>query len=213
MISNYYNAVKDIEKAIEIAVTSLKDGNVIIFPTETVYGVGCDIFNDNAVHAIFELKKRPLSLPLTAHCSSIAMVESVCEDIPSIFYRIAAIFLPGPLSVILKKKRNVSDLVSSGKKTLAVRIPDDKIALELINKFGKPVAATSANLSGQKAIISVNEIPIEFDGKIDCIIEGGKCKYGSESTIISLIEEIPVILRQGVIPKEKIEYLLGIKTM
>jgi L-threonylcarbamoyladenylate synthase len=196
---------------IEQAVKLLNDGEIIGFPTETVYGIGVDIFNEEAVNKIFILKNRQLNLPLSAHLSSISDVVDVAFDVPDEFFTLADKFLPGPLSIILKKKKSVPDSVTSGLKTIGIRVPDNKIFQKLIEEFGKPLAATSANISGKKSALTSEEVKIYFPNGISLILDGGRCRYSQESTVISLVEFPPLLIREGVIRTGILEDILKVK--
>lgn len=197
----------DIREAIRL----LNEGDIIGFPTETVYGIGADIFNEIAVNKIFEIKNRPINLPLSAHLSSIADVDDVAFDIPDEFFILADKFLPGPLAVILKKKKNIPDTVTSGLKTIGIRVPDNKTFRKLSEEFGKPIAATSANISGKKSALTLDEVKTYFPSGISKIIDGGRCRYSQESTVISLVDFPPLLIREGVIRIGVLEDILKVK--
>ncbi|HPI20849.1 MAG TPA: L-threonylcarbamoyladenylate synthase [Candidatus Kapabacteria bacterium] len=200
------NIKKDFQKNIEIASEMLKKGEVIVFPTETVYGMGADIFNVNACKKIFEIKNREEAKPLAAHISNLNMVDMLCESIPDEFFILADAFLPGPLSIILKKRKEIKNYPET--ETIAIRFPKNDTALSLIGKFGRPIAATSVNISGEKSLNSTDEIYNLFNGKIAAIIDDGLPTYSLESTVISLCVSSPKILRKGVISIEEIEDVL-----
>ncbi len=200
------NIKKDFQKNLEIASEMLKKGEVIVFPTETVYGMGADIFNVNACKKIFEIKNREEVKPLAAHISNLNMVEMLCESIPDEFFILADAFLPGPLSIILEKRKEIKNYPET--ETIAIRYPKNDTALSLIEIFGRPVAATSVNISGQKSLNSTAEIYNFLNGKIAAIIDDGLPTYSLESTVISLCANPPKILRKGVISIEEIEDVL-----
>ena len=195
-----------IQEAIEI----LKNSGIVAFPTETVYGLGCDFSDTTALKKIFEVKGRSFSKPLAAHISKLEEVEMLADDIPNIFFELAEKFLPGPLSIVLKKKEGVSEIMTAGMNTVAIRFPSDNTAHQLISQYGKPLAATSANVSGRKAPISAKYVLAELNNKIPFIIDGGETKFKIESTVISLVDE-PLLLREGAISVSKIEEVLKIK--
>jgi len=190
---------------IKFAVNLLKEGEVIAFPTETVYGIGCDLFNLEAVNKIYELKKRSKKNPLAAYPVDISKVTEIAIDIPDMFYALAERFLPGPLTVILKKNPIISDEVTAGLDTIGIRLPDNQIFIDLIKEFGGIIAGTSANLSGSLSPTVASEVAHDFKGLIPLIIDGGKAEFSIESTVISLADERPLILREGAISKEEIE--------
>lgn len=193
---------------LDLCINYLQQGEVIAFPTETVYGLGCDFYNPVAAKKIFELKDRVYDKPLTAHISDLAVVEKLVEFIPEEFYVLADKFLPGPLTIILKKNQSVSDVVTGGKNSIGIRFPDNQLALELISAFGKPLAATSANISGQPPAITIEDIIDNFNNKIPIIIDGGITVHQIASTVIDLSSNEPALLREGAIPKIELEKIL-----
>ncbi len=183
----------------------LEDGGIVVFPTETVYGIGANAYNKDAVRRIYEVKNRPnekalsILVPGIEEISKYAVIENDVER------RIINNFMPGPITIILKKKQGLFDYVSSGKDTIGIRIPDNKIILEILNKLKLPIVAPSANISGMPSGVSLEDILKDFDGKVDVCINGGKAKIGESSTIVEVINEEPVILRQGKITLEEIK--------
>jgi L-threonylcarbamoyladenylate synthase len=197
------------EDQIETAARLLKEGEVISFATETVYGLGAPIFNPLAIEQIFKLKGRPSDNPLIAHLSHIEEVERIAVDIPSTFYHLAHVFFPGPLTLVLKKHPSVPSIVSGGLETIALRLPSHPVAQKLIALVGEPVVAPSANLSGRPSATCAEHVLEDFEGKIAAVLDGGRTSLGIESTVLSLIDEVPTLLRPGVISKEQIEEVLG----
>ncbi len=187
------------------AVKILKKGNIIAFPTETVYGLGADAKKNEAILKIFKLKKRPTFNPLICHFKNINEVKKQV-----VFTKKAKIladkFWPGPLTLILKKRKNgnISNLASSGLDTLACRIPSNKIALKILNEFNGVIAAPSANLSSKLSSTSKKHVVKNFGRKI-FIVDGGLTNYGIESTIVDLSKKIPIVLRPGAIKIENIQ--------
>lgn len=192
---------KDVNK-IKEAAKALSCGQVVAFPTETVYGLGANAFDAKAVKNIFKLKGRPSDNPLIIHIADISDAEKIGKDIPGVFYRIAEKMWPGPLSMIVKKKECVPSVVSAGLDTVALRLPDKECAREFIRAAGCPVAAPSANISGTVSATKASYVYDDFKGKIEYIIDGGDCAVGIESTVIDITCEPPVILRPGGITKE-----------
>jgi len=179
----------------------IKNGKLVLFPTETVYGIGADGLNSDAVKKIFEAKGRAQDNPLILHVCSIDMINKVARDITPLEYKIIEEFFPGPLTIILKKKNIVPDVVTAKLDTVAVRMPENKIARDLIELSNTPVAAPSANISGRPSGTNVEDIYNELNEKIDYIINGGKTTIGLESTVIKVIENKIHILRPGKITK------------
>ncbi len=199
------------EDQIEEAVFFLKQGEPVAIPTETVYGLAAPIFCEEAVKKIFALKKRPQDNPLIAHISSIEMLELIAEEIPDSFARLSRVFWPGPLAMIVRKKEKVSSLVSAGFSTIAVRMPSHPIALKLIESVGEPLVAPSANISGRPSPTTVQHVLEDFNGSLRAVLDGGPCEVGIESTVLSLVHDVPTLFRPGAVTKEQIEDVLQIK--
>ncbi|MBU6382909.1 MAG: threonylcarbamoyl-AMP synthase [Verrucomicrobia bacterium] len=189
------------------AVEALKNGEPVIFPTETVYGLAAPIFHKEAVKKIFTIKGRPQDNPLIAHISSLEEAEGIGE-ISDAFLKLAEAFWPGPLSIVVRKKRAVPEIVSAGLPTIAIRMPSHPIARSLIEEVGVPLVAPSANLSGKPSPTCLADCLEDLDGKVRLAVDGGECEVGIESTVIGLLPE-PVYLRPGAITKEAIEKVLG----
>ncbi len=194
---------------IKRAVEALEAGELVAFPTETVYGLGADGLNETAVAKIFEAKKRPNFNPLILHVSSLEMLNSISSYSTEKIKLLAEKFWPGPLTLILKKKEIIPYLVTSGLETVAVRMPNNKIALELINKLGRPIAAPSANSFSKLSPTKAEHVEKQLGDKVSIILDGGSCEVGVESTIIEVTEESQTLLRPGGISKEDIEKVIG----
>lgn len=186
----------------------IKNGGIVVFPTETVYGIGANALNAEAVKKIYEIKKRPLSKPITLLVNSIDMIERVAKDITPFEYAIIKKFFPGPLTIILQKKDVIPDIVTSGGSTVGIRMPANEIALELINRAGVPLATPSANISDKPSKTNIKDVMSDFPEGVDCFIDGGKSKIGVASTIVQVIDGVPHILRQGTITEEQINKLI-----
>ncbi|MGA2298794.1 MAG: L-threonylcarbamoyladenylate synthase, partial [FCB group bacterium] len=195
MITKFFIVDATYKEALRNSVQLIRNGNIIIFPTETVYGIGADIYNVDSIKYLYLIKKRPINKPLGAYINSISMVENICEFIPESFYILAEKFLPGPLSIILKKNKKISPIVTGGLETIAIRMPDNKFILDVLESFGNPLAGTSANISGNESAINAFQAKDFFEGKVSAIFDGGECKYGKESTLISLAGVHPKLLR------------------
>jgi len=195
---------KEYTKLTEVA-EIIKDGGIVVFPTETVYGIGANALNQDDVKRLYNIKKRPLNKPISLLVSSIDMIEQVAKDITDIEYGLIKEFFPGPLTIILNKKDIVPDIVTAGGNTVGIRMPQSEIALKLIEYAGVPIATPSANISGKASGIDLEDIMKEFEEGVDCFIDGGKSKIGLASTIVQVIEGVPHILREGSISKEQIE--------
>lgn len=186
----------------------IKSGGVVVFPTETVYGVGADAFNDKAVKDIYFAKKRPPKKPLLCHCGSIRQAEQIAY-LNDDARRLIEAFTPGPLSVIVKKKSSISDTVTSNGDTVGLRFPSNKIFLRLSEYAGCPIAATSANISGNISAKNGDEVIKELFGRVDAIIDAGDTEYGLESTIVSLVGKAKII-RQGAVGRKEIEEVISL---
>lgn len=193
-----------IEKAGEL----IKQGKIVIFPTETVYGIGTNGLDENAVRKLYEVKKRPLNKPISLLVSNMEMVNLIAKDITETEYKIMRNFFPGPLTIILKKKKNVPDIVTAGQDTVGVRMPRGDVARKLVELSGVPIAAPSANISGEPSGTNLQEIMKHFEGKVDYCIDGGNSELGLASTIVQVIDDKPMILRQGSITLEQINKIL-----
>lgn len=196
-------------KNIDLAVNVLNSDGLVAFPTETVYGLGANGLCPIAVAKIFEAKKRPTFNPLILHVSSVEMLNEIAIiDNPKI-EKLINNFWPGPLTLVLPKKSNVPDIVTAGLETVAVRMPNNKIALELIKKLNKPIAAPSANYFGRLSPTSAQHVSNQLGTSVDIILDGGECSVGVESTIVKILNDENLLLRPGGIPKEEIESIIG----
>lgn len=193
-----------IEEAVEI----LRSGDIIAFPTETVYGLGAPIFKEESIKKIFSAKGRPSDNPLIAHVSDLAQVLTITQDLPDDFFILFEEFFPGPLAVVLPKSDAVPYVASGGLDSIAVRMPKDPVALQLIDRLGQPIVAPSANLSGRPSSTCSAHVFDDFRGKIAAVIDADPSEIGIESTVISLLDNDPIILRPGHITKEQIEDVL-----
>jgi L-threonylcarbamoyladenylate synthase len=198
---------KGIDEKIKKAAEIIKSGGIVAFPTETVYGLGANAYDEQAVKKIFELKGRPQDNPLIVHISKKQDVYLVARGIPEKAKVLIREFWPGPLTLVLPKNPSIPDIVTAGLDTVAVRMPDHPIALKLIRLSGVPIAAPSANISGKPSATQPEHIKKYFGEKV-FLIEG-KVKIGIESTVLDLTEDVPKILRPGAITKEMIERKIG----
>ena len=191
---------REIEKGVKI----LRKGGVIAFPTDTVYGLGAEAFNSTAVERIYEIKNRPKHRQLPLLIAGVERLTTLVDPIPEIALFLAKRFWPGGLTLVLLKTDSVPAYLASGP-TIAVRVPDHPVCLALIQRLGNPIIGTSANISGQPAALTAEEVGQQLGGKIDFIINGGKCPGGKESTVVDVTRESPTILRQGIIPSHEID--------
>ncbi len=186
----------DISEKILSAVKALQNGKVIIIPTETVYGLAADPFNEKAVRKIFSLKKRAADVPLQVLISDISQVKKLARRIPAKARRLMKESWPGPLTIVFKKKNSVPDFVTAGLDTVGIRMPDHPVTLELIKAFGGPLAATSANISGKKAPTTAAEAKRHFKKGIACAIDAGPSKIGKASRVVSIVGDRTVVIRR-----------------
>lgn len=197
-----------IPKRIEEAAALLSSGRLVAFPTETVYGLGADATNAEAVKRIFKAKERPTFDPLIVHIATLEQLKGVVLDWDERAQTLAEHFWPGPLTLVVKKDPAIDDLVTANGQTVAVRMPANPIARSLIALSGKPIAAPSANLFGQTSPTTAGHVLEQLAGRIDAIVDGGSCTVGIESTVLSLVHETPAILRPGKIGmKELLPFL------
>ena len=199
-------------KVIQQAYEILSNGELLAIPSETVYGLGADATSDSAISKIYKLKKRPHINPLILHVSNIKMVEQLAET-NTLFYSLSKYFWPGPLTIILnqKKNNNISELATSNLSSVAVRLPDNKIFQNIIEKLNNPIAAPSANISGNISPTDPNHVYEDFGKDIELIIDGGQSEKGVESTVIDIRSKEIVVLRYGPITQKMIEKKVGYK--
>lgn len=183
----------------------IQEGGIVIFPTETVYGIGVNGLNETAIKKLYEVKQRPTNKPISLLVNSIEMIEKVAKDITEIEYDLIKRFLPGPLTIVLKKKDIVPDIVTAGFDTIGIRMPENEIALKLIEYAGVPIATPSANISGRPSGTNLKAIMKDFNDKVDYFINGGISKIGVASTIVQVVNDNPYILRKGKISEEQIK--------
>lgn len=195
-------------KLFDKAVDVIKAGGVVAFPTETVYGLGANGLDENAVAKIFEAKGRPADNPLILHVYDIAQVSILTKEIPALAIECMKRFWPGPLTMILKKSSLVPDITSGGLETVAIRMPDNPIALELIRQSNTTLAAPSANTSGRPSPTTAEHVRTDLSGKIEFIIDGGSTGVGLESTVLDLSTDTPTILRPGGVTYEELSVFI-----
>ena len=195
----------DLSKAVEL----LNNEELVAIPTETVYGLAGNIFSEKAVKAIFETKERPFFNPLIVHIPNIDYLETIVEAIPEKAKLLAEAFWPGPITLVLKKKSIIPDLITGGKETVAVRIPNHPLTLELLNQLDFPLAAPSANPFNRISPTKAEHVESYFKDKIKMVLDGGACKSGIESTIIGFENDEPIIYRLGSTSIEAIEAVVG----
>ena len=197
------------EEEIKTAGRLLREGGLVAIPTETVYGLAANALNGGAVAAIFAAKGRPMDNPLIVHISHLEQWAPLVSEIPPRAMELAKHFWPGPLTIILPKSTLIPDEVSAGQATVAVRFPSHPVARAVIDAAGVPLAAPSANLSGSPSPTEAQHVLADLDGRIDAVLDGGACDVGVESTVITLAQEVPRLLRPGGITPEQLSQVLG----
>lgn len=194
---------------VKIAAEEIKKGKLVAFPTETVYGLGADALNKKAVAKIFQSKERPFNDPLIVHIADIKELHRLSRQVPPIALKLAKAFWPGPLTLVLKKSELVPGIVTADLDTVAVRMPANNIALNLIREAKTPIAAPSANLFGRTSPTTAQHVADDLGGKIEMIIDGGKTKVGVESTVLDVTVEPVRVLRAGGISLERLKEVVG----
>ena len=185
------------------------NGDIIALPTETVYGLAANIYLDSALEKVFKLKKRPSHNPLIIHISNAGILEQIAKNIPAKARELANVFWPGPLTLVLEKQDQIPNRITAGKPTVAVRVPNHPIALQLLESLNFPLAAPSANPFGSLSPTSAEHVALYFKEEINFILDGGPCFCGLESTIIGFENDKPILYRHGAISIEEIEKIIG----
>ncbi|MDY6835576.1 MAG: L-threonylcarbamoyladenylate synthase [Chloroflexota bacterium] len=187
----------------------LREGGLVAFPTETVYGLGADALNAEAVARIFRAKGRPSDNPIIVHVMGEEQLDKLTDDVPLLAGGLIREFWPGPLTLIFQKRRSVPIEVTGGLNTVAVRMPRNAVAIALVQALGNPIAAPSANLSGSPSGTTAKHVLQDFNGKIDIVLDGGPVQVGVESTVLDLSTQPPVILRPGAVTRKQLEGVIG----
>jgi L-threonylcarbamoyladenylate synthase len=196
-------------RMIEYAAQLLRQGELVAFPTETVYGLGVDARGSNAVEKIFAAKGRPADHPVIVHVASADEFDKWAVDIPAVAYQLAKAFMPGPLTLVLKRSKLVPDIVTGGQDTVGLRVPNHPVALELLKSFGGGIAAPSANRFGRISPTTAKHVLEELGDSVSLILDGGACQVGLESTIVDVTTAKVKILRPGGVSLNELSDLLG----
>ena len=199
--------VENIKKAAD----DINNGKMVVYPTETVYGIGADIFNQKVIKSLYLVKKRPFDMPLSVAVADKDMIENIAVMTRNVEKLVDA-FLPGPLTIITRKTSSVPDIATSMSQKVGIRIPDNKIAVELIRQSGVPIVATSANVHSHPDAVTVDEAVRDFGEKVPTYLDAGKCTIGKPSTIVWIMGDDVEIIRQGAITKKQIEDVLNAKS-
>ena len=193
-----------VREQIEKAVAVLKEGGIVAYPTDTVYGLGASVTSLPAIEQVFSVKARPRSMPLPLLLADVSQIQEFATEVPPAARALIRAFLPGALTLVLPAAATVPNIVTAGQSTVALRIPAHPVTLALIKGLGTAITGTSANSSGQPSPLTAQEVEEQLGQGIDYIIDGGRCPGGKESTIVDVSTGKPVILRAGAIPPEKI---------
>ncbi len=186
----------------------IRDGGIVIFPTETVYGIGTNGLDEKAIKKIYEVKQRSFNKPISLLVNNIEMVNKIAKNISKLEYEIMETFFPGPLTIILEKRSIIPNILTANTNTVGIRMPSSEIAKKLIEYAGVPIATPSANISGRPSGTNIRDIQKDFEGKVDYFIDNGESKIGIPSTIVKVINEKIHILREGSISKEQINKIV-----
>lgn len=197
-----------ITRSPKIAAKFIKSGEVVAFPTETVYGLGADVFNESAIKKIFEAKGRPTDNPLIAHIAKYSQLDLLAEYIPESAAKLINAFFPGPLTVVLPKAKAVPLIATAGLETIGVRMPKHPVARQLLRECETPLVAPSANLSGKPSPTIWQAVKSDLDGRISCILKGDPTTVGLESTVVDCTGKEPVVLRAGAITLEQLREVI-----
>lgn len=186
----------------------IRDGGIVIFPTETVYGIGTNGLDEKAIKKIYEVKQRSFNKPISLLVNNIEMVNKIAKNISKLEYKIMESFFPGPLTIILEKRDIIPNILTANTNTVGIRMPSGKIAKKLIEYAGVPIATPSANISGRPSGTNIKDIQKDFEGKVDYFIDNGESKLGVPSTIVKVINDEVHILREGSISKKQINRII-----
>lgn len=195
-------------EAIRIAAETLRAGGLVAFPTETVYGLGGNALDAEAVAHIFSAKQRPAADPIIVHVHSLSQLEEVAVDVPELAYRLAHEFWAGPLTLVLKRHTRIPPIVSAGRETVAVRMPSHPMAMALLKTANVPVAAPSANLFARPSATTAQHVLDDLNGHVDVVLDGGAATIGLESTVLDMTKVVPTILRPGGVTLERLRTLI-----
>ncbi len=198
-----------IQEQIERGISILRQGGIVAYPTDTVYGLGACATLPQAVERIYIVKERPRNMPLPLLLADVSQITKVAELVPPSGWLLIHSFLPGALTLVLAKASSIPDIITAGGTTVAVRIPAHPVPIALVKGLGTPIVGTSANLSGKPSPLTADEVYSQLGDKVDLIIDDGRCLGGKESTIVDITGEKPVIVREGAISREELERVCG----
>jgi len=193
-----------IRQQVEYGISVLKQGGLVAFPTDTVYGLGANARMVEAIERIYQVKRRPRDMALPILLSDLDQIGEVAENVSQLAWLLARTFLPGALTLVLSRAKSIPDIIAGGGSTVAVRVPAHPVPLALVEGLGAPVVGTSANVSGKPSPLTAAEVGNQFGGDIELIIDAGQCPGGKESSVVDVTGEVPVILREGAISGEEL---------
>jgi len=199
----------DIQEQIERGISVLRQGGLVAFPTDTVYGLGACVSLRQAVERVYRVKGRPRNMAFPLLLAHTSQIGEVADSVPQIAWLLVRNFLPGALTLVLHKSNSVPDVITGGGMTVAVRIPAHPVPVALAEGLGTPIVGTSANLSRKPSALTADEVYSQLGDKIDLVIDGGRCPGGRESTVVDVTGEEPVVLREGAISREELERVCG----
>ncbi len=199
----------DVRRQVERGISILRQGGLVAFPTDTVYGLGACADLVRAVEQVYVIKQRPRTMALPLLLAHTSQISEVAHPVPEIAWLLARNFLPGALTLVLRKSGSVPDIITAGAATIAVRIPAHPVPVALIEGVGVPIVGTSANLSGHPSLLTADEVKAQLGDQIGLIIDTGRCPGGRESTIVDVTGETPLVLREGKIPLEELQRVCG----
>ena len=194
-----------IKQQVETGISTLRQGGIVAFPTDTVYGLGADINIPQAVERIYQVKKRLRNMALPLLVADRTQITKLAKRVPPIAWQLIENFLPGALTLVLLKSKSVPDVITGGGETVAIRIPNHPIPIALIEGMGTPIIGTSANISGRSNPLTAGEVYSQFGDKIDSIIDGGQCPDSNVSTVVDVTGSVAIVLREGAISREKLK--------
>jgi len=204
------NLPPGIQQQVREGIYILKRGGLVAFPTDTVYGLGGAANIQSAVARVYQIKERPLNMALPLLLADVSQIAELAYPVSPIAQRLINTFLPGALTLVLYKTKAVPDFVTAGQRTVALRVPAHLVPVALTKGLGVPVVGTSANISGKPSCLTAAEVRTQLGDKIDLVIDGGRCPGGKESTIVDVTGEVPVVVREGAIPRAEIARVSGI---
>lgn len=195
----------ELRNQVEAGIAILKRGGIVAFPTDTVYGLGASSLIESAVRRVYQVKKRSLKMAFPLLLADISQISEVAVEVPPVAWLLADRFLPGALTMVLRKSDSVADIVTAGGQTVAIRVPAHPVPVALSEGLGVPVLGTSANVSGQPSAMTADEVKAQFGGQLDLVIDGGRSPGGRESTIVDVSGETPTVLRLGAIGLDELQ--------